>query len=88
MLVQTITFGMHNTNEIFSVPNTADNYEIIAGNRFTRQIKFVEKFSFQATKEMKAPAFFIETLALDFIAQIAAIEESEMYNYDEMVGSF
>jgi hypothetical protein len=88
MLIQTIDFGMHNTSETYSVPNTEENYEIIAGNRFTRQIKFAQKFSFQATKEMKAPTFFIETLFAEYIDATVAIEESEIYNYDEMVGSF
>lgn len=88
MLVETIEFGMHGTDEKFVVPNTEENYEIIAGNRFTRQIHFAKSFSFQFNKEVKAPAFFIETLAAEYLDATVAIEESELFNYDEMVGIY
>jgi hypothetical protein len=88
MLVNVIDFAMHNTTDTFSVPNTEDNYALIAANRFTRQIKFVQKFSFLANKEMHAPAFFIETLLIDYLEGIIATEESELFDYDEMVGVY
>jgi hypothetical protein len=88
MLTQVIQFGMHNTDETFVVPNEEGNYELIASNRWTRQIKFMEMFSFQATKEMKAPSFFIEALVQEYVNEIVAIEEAELFDYDEMVGIY
>lgn len=86
MLTPVIKFEMHNSADVFIVPSTDENYELIASNRWTRQIKFMEMFAFQAEKEMKAPSFFIETLVLDYLDDIVAIEEAEIYDYDEMVG--
>ncbi len=47
MLVPTISFQMHSTDETFLVPNTEDNYAMIAANRFTRQIKLTKTFFFR-----------------------------------------
>lgn len=88
MLIETIEFGMHKSDETFVVPNTEENYEIIAGNRFTRQIHFTKTFDFQLKRTLHAPSFFIEALAIEFIEATVAIEESELFNYDEMVGIY
>jgi len=88
MLIQTIQFGMHNTDDTFIVPNTALNYELIAANRFTRQIHFVEMFNFLFDKQVKAPTFLIEELTQILLDEMVTIEESEPFDNDEMVGSY
>lgn len=88
MLVDAISFEIRDfttgTFEEFLVPDTADNFALIAGHRFTRQIQFVKKFDFQYNHEHKAPAFMIESLFTQFMN--AHSTEFELDTVDEMYG--
>jgi inosine-uridine nucleoside N-ribohydrolase len=88
MLTNAIKFTMHNTDVTYVVLATEDNYAMIAANRYTRQIQIVEMFSFLFAKELNAPAFMIEQIVNEYLDEMTAIEESEEFANDEMVGTY
>lgn len=92
-LVNAIEFEIHNfttnTSVQFLIPDTNNNYELIAAQRFTRSIKFVKVFDFQYRKEVKAPAFILESLVMDYLESLNEMREGfDIIDSDEMVGAF
>lgn len=92
MLIPTISFDVHNftthQTESFLVEATEDNYELIAQQRFTRNIVISQMFDFQFARERKAPKFLeFGNAILGSFAKYTEIE-NELCDIDEMMGIY
>jgi hypothetical protein len=90
MLLETITFEMHNfktgVSEEFLVENTELHFAAIARQRFSRNIRFTQTFDFQFTKEYRAPKFIEFADAVE--ASLSSDYSGELDEIDEMVGVY
>lgn len=83
MLIETITFEIHNAkegiHEEFVVENTIEMQEKIFTHHFTRAIHFTKMFDFEYIKNQRIPS--------DFLGDYTDIEPL-IDPIDEMVGVF
>lgn len=89
MLVKVIEFDIHNfTNHIteeYVIEYSPLNYELIAGRKDTRNIRFTSLFDFEFERKANPPKFISFGNAIDIaMACISGIEELD--DVDEMVG--